>query len=276
MRKLFCEISPFTYKISTYKERALHYLRNFPAKERFAASFAAPLPIIVHRHKSLIRRRLGNVDLRLQDNKAINLSIAAPKISGVLIHPGETFSFWKLVGSCTKAKGYKEGLTITGTAATKGIGGGMCQLSNLLHWLVLHSPLEITEHHHHDNFDLFPDFKRQVPFGVGTSILYNYIDYRVQNNTAQTFQFIVCTSDEYLHGELRSSEALAQSYHIRKEDEYFYEKDGQFFRHNKVYRVIVDTRSGDTLSKKLIQECNALVLYDSAQINKDLLRSSDE
>jgi vancomycin resistance protein VanW len=214
------------------------------------------------------------VDLQLQDNKAVNLSIAAPKINGVLIQPGETFSFWHLVGSCTKAKGYKEGLTITGTAASKGIGGGMCQLSNLLHRLVLHSPLDITEHHHHDGFDLFPDFNRQVPFGVGTSILYNYIDYRVKNNTSRAFQFIVYTSDEYLHGELRSSEALAQSYHIRKEDEYFYEKNGRFFRHNKIYRVVVDKHSGNTLSKTLIKECDALVLYDSSQIDRALISSA--
>ena len=58
-----------------------------------------------------------------------------------------------------------------------------CQLSNLLHWMVLHSDLTITEHHHHDRFDLFPDDGRQVPFGMGTSIVYNYLDYRVTNTS---------------------------------------------------------------------------------------------
>ena len=50
--------------------------------------------------------------------------------------------------------------------------------------------------------DLFPDYGRQIPFGTGTSILYNYLDYRFQNNTDRTYQLTVWTDEEYLHGEL--------------------------------------------------------------------------
>ena len=57
-----------------------------------------PLPVLVYKHASIIRRKLGNTDLSLQENKAVNLSLAAPKINAILIRPGETFSFWKLVG----------------------------------------------------------------------------------------------------------------------------------------------------------------------------------
>lgn len=49
----------------------------------------------------------------LQENKAVNLAIAAPKVNGIIIRPNETFSFWKLVGSDSEKKGYKDGLTIT-------------------------------------------------------------------------------------------------------------------------------------------------------------------
>ncbi|WP_442871372.1 VanW family protein [Anaerotignum sp. MB30-C6] len=48
--------------------------------------------------------------------------------------------------------------------------------------------------------DLFPDFDRQVPFGIGTSIAYNYLDYRFKNNTTNTFQIFVYTSQKYLCG----------------------------------------------------------------------------
>lgn len=44
----------------------------------------------------------------LQNNKAVNLGIAAPKVNSVIIRPGETFSFWKLVGRTSIKKGYKE------------------------------------------------------------------------------------------------------------------------------------------------------------------------
>ena len=51
----------------------------------------------------------------------------------------------------------------------KGVGGGLCQMANMIHWLILHTPLEVTELHHHSDA-LFPDVKRRVPFGTGTSI----------------------------------------------------------------------------------------------------------
>ena len=50
-------------------------------------------------------------------------------------------------------------------------------MANMIHWLVLHTPLEVTELHHHSDA-LFPDVKRRVPFGTGTSISYKALDYR--------------------------------------------------------------------------------------------------
>lgn len=61
------------------------------------------------------------MDLQLQENKAVNLSLAAPKVNGILIRPGETLSFWHLVGSLTAKKGYREGLTIESGVPSQGI-----------------------------------------------------------------------------------------------------------------------------------------------------------
>ena len=115
--------------------------------------------------------------MELQENKAKNLALSAPKISTIIIKPGEIFSLWHLVGKCLEKDGDKEGLTIASGKPSSGIGGGMCQLSNLIHWMILHTDMQITEHYHHDQIDLFPDFKRVIPFGSGTSIVYNYLDY---------------------------------------------------------------------------------------------------
>lgn len=171
-RKLFCQLSPAAYHISQWKEQQLRRVRDFLSPCRFAKQKQAVLlPVLVCEHNSLMRRRLGNTQPQLQENKVVNLTLAAPKVNGVLIYPGEVFSFWKLVGSCTAKKGYREGLTISLGEPAAGIGGGMCQFTNLIHWMVLHTPLTVTEHHHHDGLDLFPDYGRQVPFGGGTSIL---------------------------------------------------------------------------------------------------------
>ena len=124
-RKLFCEISPFTYRLSMEKEILKRHVQDLIRKVHFASERTeTPLPEIIYRHNSLIRRRLGNVNMQLQENKATNLALAVKHIDGLLIHPGETFSVWKLIGRTTKRKGYKEGLTIAKGQPSQGIGGG--------------------------------------------------------------------------------------------------------------------------------------------------------
>ena len=73
---------------------------------------------------------------------------------------------------------------------TVGVGGGLCPLANLIHWMGLHSPLQLTERHHH-SFDPFPDEGRVLPFGSGASLFYNYVDLRFRNPTDQTLQLMV-------------------------------------------------------------------------------------
>lgn len=273
-RRLFCEISPLTYQISTYKEIAKRSLTQLLDKRRYAATFAlAPLPVLAYDHKSLIRRTLGQVDPQLQENKAVNLGLAAPKLNGILIRPGETFSFWKLVGSCTAKKGYLEGLIIRRGQVDKGIGGGMCQLTNLIHWMALHSPLDITEHHHHNDVDMFPDFGRQVPFGTGTSILYNYLDYQLTNNTSHTFQLLIHTDETHLCGQLRCDSPLPYSYHIYEKEHFFTQEQGEYYRNNQVWRDTIDKVTGNIVAQEHLLSSHARVLYDPSHIDPALCRS---
>ncbi len=48
--------------------------------------------------------------------------------------------------------------------------GGICQLSNLIHWMVLHSPLQVVERANH-SFDPFPDEGRVLPLVLGRQFL---------------------------------------------------------------------------------------------------------
>ena len=250
-RKLFCEISPMTYAISRRKCIIERSVKNLVHSGSYAKTRQTDsLEYVIYRHNSLIRRKLGNVDMQLQENKAVNLSIAAPKITGILIRPGEIFSFWYLVGNTCARKGYKEGLTISSGKTGPGVGGGMCQMTNLIHWMILHSDMEIIEHHHHDRYDLFPDYQRKIPFGTGTSIVYNYLDYRFKNTTDRTYQLILYTTDEYLCGELRSSEPQVNKYHIKAENEFFSRENGIVYRNGEIYRIKVDGIIGNHLEKK--------------------------
>lgn len=272
-RMLFCQLGPWAYRVSAEKEilrRRVQDLKRGP----FAGEKAEPLPALIYRHQSLIRRRLGQVDMELQESKAVNLALAAPKINGVVLWPGQTFSFWRLVGRCTARKGYKTGMTISNGRTGQGVGGGMCQFTNLIHWMALHSPLTIVEHHHHDSLDLFPDFGRQVPFGVGTSIAYNYLDYRLRNDTSQPFQLMAWVEGEYLCGQLRAAHALPETYHIRAEEEYFLRQGKELYRCNTILRRRVDRVTGQWQQQVLMRN-KARVLYEESYIDPALIRQEE-
>lgn len=70
------------------------------------------MPNVVKGHSSVLVRRLEGVDMRLQENKVTNIALAAAKINGIIVNPGETFSFWRTVGKTGAKQGYKEGLVI--------------------------------------------------------------------------------------------------------------------------------------------------------------------
>ena len=261
-RKLFCDLSPTTYRISVEKGILLRHLRDLFTGVRFARQRQqAPLPTLVYRHNSLIRRRLGNVNMLLQENKATNLALATPKVSGVLIRPGETFSLWKLIGRTSASRGYCEGLTIARGKPSQGIGGGLCQFSNLIHWMMLHSELTIVEHHHHDGVDLFPDYNRKIPFGTGTSITYNYLDYRVRNDTDNTYQLITYVDGEYLRGELRALRPQTYSFHIHVDGERFVREADGIYRCGTVVRDKTDRRTGRLVAQQTIRTNHAKIMY---------------
>ncbi len=119
-RKLFCDISPTCYKISEKKEILVRKLKDFFSSEKIATDKSKEkLPNIVKSHTSILIRRLHGVDIRLQENKVTNIMIACSKINGIVIHPGETFSFWKTVGPSKAKYGYKEGLVISRSGGFK-------------------------------------------------------------------------------------------------------------------------------------------------------------
>ena len=103
------------------------------------------LPVRVKQHGSLLLRELAPDQMGLQHSKVTNLRLATGRLDGIVIGPGETFSFNRVVGNCTRRKGYVDGMRLANGLAEAGVGGGICQLANLVHWMVLHSPLTVVD-----------------------------------------------------------------------------------------------------------------------------------
>ncbi len=214
----------------------------------------------VKSHRSLILRQLKDVDMYLQHNKRTNLELASKEINGLVIRPNETFSFWKLVGEPTAKRGFKEGLVLDNGKIATGIGGGLCQMGNLLHWMFLHSPLTITERYRH-GFDVFPDVSRKIPFGSGATLSYNYIDLQAKNETEHSFHLKLWLDEKYLHGEITTDAELNERYEVEELDHLFrHEPWGGYTRHNRIIKRTNDLK-GNILDEKIAVENHAIMMY---------------
>ena len=141
-------------------------------------------------HATPLYRHLRGEDQELQENKVVNLRLAAARLDGLVLYPGETFSYWRLIGKPTRRKGYRDGMVLFLGRIGSDVGGGLCQLSNLIFWMTLHTPLTVVERYRHSH-DVFPDANRTQPFGSGATCAYPHRDLMIRNDTEQPFQLCV-------------------------------------------------------------------------------------
>jgi len=239
----------------------LRYLKWLAFRKKASGTFSMErLSFPVFYHSSVLLRQLKDVDMELQHNKVYNLRLAIRKMDRLLIKPGEIFSFWQLVGRTTRRKGYKKGMILQNGEIKAGYGGGLCQLSNLLYWMVLHTPFTIIERHRH-SYDVFPDLNRTIPFGCGATVSYNYIDFQFKNNTKQTFQLLLWLTDKELCGEFYTDQPFHYHYEII-ESEHIIKAEYAlgYSRHNRIYRKTYE--NDQFISEELICENHALLKYN--------------
>jgi Uncharacterized vancomycin resistance protein len=212
------------------------------------------------KHQSILLRPLKNVDMYLQYNKITNLRLAIDKLNGSIIKPNQRFSIWQKVGRPSKKRGFLEGLSLHNGQIGKDIGGGLCQLGNLIYWIVLHSDLTITERWRH-SFDVFPDINRTIPFACGATLSYNYIDLQLLNKTNITYRLNLWLDDQYLHGELLANAPSNYHYEIFETDHCIEQQWwGGYTRHNKIWQRkthLIDNH----IEEKLISENHAIMMY---------------
>lgn len=268
----FCDINPLTYAISTKKEVIRRHIKNALSSARFATTLQEErLPVSLSKTSNVLIKTGKGVDPVLQQNKVVNLKIASKTMNGLVIRPGETFSFFKLVGKATPRKGYKDGRVIQNDRLIPDTGGGLCNLANTIHLLVLDSPLDVTEFHTHSDA-LAPDHGKRVPMGAGTSVSYNYIDFRFKNNTDQDFQLLIWFDDERMYGELRCEHPVPWTYEIVEEGHHFRKEEDGYYRVSKIYRQVKDKETGDLARRELIWDNHSKVMFDPTEIPADQIR----
>jgi len=255
---------PFRAKVAIFCAGRL--ARDRFSRGRFASRRgveAAAFPCLVFPHRARLVREYPEPWYSLQQNKIVNLRIAAARIDGVTIAPGESFSFWRLVGRTSRRKGYLAGMTIVDGRLDVSLGGGLCQLSNALYWVALHLGCTVSERHRH-SFDCFPDSYRTVPFGAGATVYYNYVDLRFRNDGQETFRFAVRLDGEHLHVEAFADRKPRYRYRVIEDDHRFV-ADGQArWRENDLYRLRL--HGDEVVEREHLAHNRGRVLYEGAEL----------
>jgi vancomycin resistance protein VanW len=254
--------NPLLFRARVAQLRVARRLSDGLRRPPFAATRGAdPLPVLVTAHASPLRRRLGTTDPNLEDGKITNQRLAVDAMNGLLLRPGEMFSYWNAVGAPSTRRGFRDGLVLGPDGLESGTGGGLCQLSNLLYWMALQAPVRVIEQHHHGS-DLFPDDDRVQPFGSGATVFFNYVDLRFANETDRTLQLRAWLTDDELRGEVRIDLPWPHAYRIVERGHRFVrEPDGSVVRENELWRLTLDASTGAVQGEELVTRNRAGVRY---------------
>ena len=109
-------------------------------------------------------------------NRSTNIELAAKKLDGYVLMPGETASYNQIVGQRTKAAGFKEGAAYSNGKVVQEVGGGICQVSSTLYNAVVFANLEIVERYNHSYAVSY------VPAGRDATVSYGGKDFKFKNN----------------------------------------------------------------------------------------------
>lgn len=220
----------------------------------------ADFPFVLARHASPLRRPGTSVDPALQRGKEHNVRVAAGRLDRVRVEPGQVLSYHHLVGRPSRLRGFVPGLELHDGQPSRGVGGGCCQVSNLLYLLALRGGMKIVERHRHA-LDLFPDAGRTVPFGCGATVFYNYADLRFENPLAGPVLLTLAIEEGMLVGALRAPADPGFTVEVYEVDHRFFQEGGAWYRENRIRRRIRG-RDGEVLADQEVAHNRGRVLYE--------------
>ncbi len=136
--------------------------------------------------------QLGSAQTTLLDkenDRVHNILLAAEKLSGYTLAPGEEFSFNRVLGDRTEEAGYRKATVIIEGEKSRDYGGGVCQVSSTLYQAVRDAGLAVLERHSH---------KKPVDYaaqGDDAAVNYGTLDFRFQNQTDMPIVLQVAAAD---------------------------------------------------------------------------------
>ena len=176
-------------------------------------------------------------------DRTTNLQLAASKINGTVLMPGETFSYNQVVGERTIAAGYKEAPIYVSGEVVDGLGGGIYQITSTLYNAVLYANLEIVERSNHQFVPSYVTASRDA------TVVYGSIDFKFKNNRDYPIKLVCSVSGGI---------AKFDIYGLRTDNEYEVEISSHVTgntansTYSEAYRIL--KQNGQVVSRELLSK----------------------
>ena len=121
-------------------------------------------------------------------NRTTNLKLAADKINGIVLLPGEEFSYNKTVGERTVQAGFKEAAVFNAGRVENGLGGGICQISSTLYDAVVMADLDVTVRRNHQFVTSY------VKAGADATVVWGSQDFKFKNTRKYPIKITITVS----------------------------------------------------------------------------------
>lgn len=222
------------------------------------AADRAAFPHVQCARATPLRRGTVHYGEQLQQGKERNVALGAALIDGAVVAPGAIFSWHRAVGPPLRLRGFTRGPELHEGVLEPGLGGGLCQVSNLLYWLALHAGMEIVERHRHE-LDLFPDHDRTAPFGCGATVYYPRRDLRFRNPLEQPLLLETWLEAGQLHGRARLPCDPGMRWEVSEAGHRFVRSGAGVFRENRLLRRRIGP--GTAVAEELVSQNRARAAY---------------
>lgn len=176
----------------------VHALKAAYDKAAEGETFTVPLTVTQPKdtkesfEKKLFADTLGTATSEVSgtSNRKTNVKLSAAACDGVILLPGEIFSYNDTTGSRSADKGYLPAPTYSAGASVDDVGGGICQTSSTIYYAMLHTTLEVVERQNHSYATGY------VPDGMDATVFYGALDFRFKNNTNYPLKVVTESYDK--------------------------------------------------------------------------------
>ncbi|MEG0076350.1 glycopeptide resistance accessory protein VanW [Anaerorhabdus sp.] len=262
MRKRLTQVFPFLLPIRKKQKLFCFYTKmSLDSNTYVKEVMKTTLPFVQYETTSQLINKNTGFDIKYQENKVFNLILAIEPIDGIMIKPTETFSLWRLIRYADKVTQYKEGLTVVNGETIASVGGGLCQLSNLLFDLFLHSPLTIIERHGH-RMKEFPELSNHIVKGIDATIAEGWLDLKVVNETNRTYQVKLNIQNNEITATLYCDKEPEYDYEIINDHLHYFYKDKQCIEEVDVIKVIKSRTNNESVRIEKCYTNRCIIAYE--------------